>query len=493
MNLIKKNTLVFLFLLFTSVFLFRGRLGSDDLEVFNFIDAFFKSGLSLNDFLLSFDKHHFYDENQVPIDRTIFHRTFWLIQTYFVYFFFNPVFKIFTSDPSFYLQYISGFLISFYSCLSFFLFYKYLCIKNLNFYESFFLTASIFFGTGLIAFFTGAYIESAIILLLLLKYFLKKSFVIDLLIVFIKPYYFVLVFFNKYINVEKNNLLEKTKYIMLLILIYLGFRLLFFFNVTPSIYLNSFSNFTLDPIKIIDNFSNLLFSFGYGIFFTAIIPILLIFFGFKKKETSIKLLGVLTLILFFSFFTGSHGQSPGGRYLIPSIIIFLDEILLGYILLKKKCRLLIVLLSFLTIINFPVLEFRNFSLPIYTQGSSSTGKINAFNRLDDYDWFRVHVNNHDFHPSIFSIKIFLSKVLNKQEVYISKLKIKTRDIYPMTSFARLIYINNNQKNIWIAENKVLTFLLKFNLIYKYLYFFLILMFLFFYLFSLINILKKNEH
>ena len=188
---------LYLIIIFISFLFFRGRLGSDDIEVYNFVKYFISSELSFKDFIINLDfyidKTSEYEDVQVFSYNTWSHRFIWVFQTYIItklVYIFNFFWDF---DKIFFSQYFSGYILTFYSFLSYLLVYLYLRKYN-NFYYSFLLSSIIFFGTGLISFFTGSYIESLILLLFVFRVIsqeLKKKFIFDLVIILIKPYYFV--------------------------------------------------------------------------------------------------------------------------------------------------------------------------------------------------------------------------------------------------------------------------------------------------------------
>lgn len=490
LTIIKKNLIIFFGLIFFSIFFFRGRLGSDDLQVFNFIFSFSNSSLNLFDFTSNLSTQNYYDYNYIPDERTVHHRTFWIFHTFVIYNFFFPIINFFTDNPFFLLQYVSGLFLSFYTCLSFYLVFRYFEIKNLKYYESIFLTISIFFGTGLIAFFTGAYIESLIVLLIILRFTLKNTFFIDFIIVLIKPYYLILVFLIEIQYLEYKKFKKIFLYFSFLTSLYIFYRFFLFPNVGASDYLNAFSNFTIDFLLIKKNIFNIFFSSGYGLIFNYIIPIILIFFGFRKKETSIKIIGVFLLLIFFSFFTSNHGQSPGGRYFLPCIFIFLNEIYLGFNVLKRKNKKMLFTLFFLVLINLPVLEYRNFSLPIYIQSSSFTGKVASFNTGGTHDWFENYLNKIEFHPSIFAINTVYHKVMGNKEMFILNQRVKLDDIYPMTSLMRLNYLQKHNSTKWISNNLALKKLIQYSNFYIQLYLTIIFLLIFLYFILMLKIYRN---
>ena len=72
-----------------SFIFYRGRIGSDDLEVFNFVHVFSITNEDFLSFLSNLNNnsysHLLYDELQKPQVMTLKHRLIWVIQTYLIY------------------------------------------------------------------------------------------------------------------------------------------------------------------------------------------------------------------------------------------------------------------------------------------------------------------------------------------------------------------------------------------------------------------------
>ena len=131
-----------IFALLISFILFRGRLGSDDLEVFNYIYDLHQFDGSLFQFFdhLSSDKRIFYDDTQKHSYYTTLHRFTWLIQTGIIYFLGHIILSLFGINNFFILQYLSGYVLTFISVISIFLFNKILQEKKLSMAESNYLS-----------------------------------------------------------------------------------------------------------------------------------------------------------------------------------------------------------------------------------------------------------------------------------------------------------------------------------------------------------------
>ena len=311
-----------------SFLFFRGRLGSDDIEVYNFVKYFISSDLNLKDFIanITYDNYTLKENLQNISTSTWSHRFVWIIQTYIitkVIFIFGIFFDF---NKEFLSQYFSGYILTFYSFFAF-LIILFDLQRRQKIYYSFFLTSIIFFGTGLISFFTGSYIESLILLLFVMRQVTKnykKIFIYDLIIILIKPYYFIYLIFLYFVN--NKSFWKNTQILALLLLGYLLVKIYintFSSTENVSLLLSFMPNF--DFYFIIKNLFSFYFSLGMGIFFTSTILIILIIFGYSKK-TILKIFGLFFLSIFLCLWEGFHGFAPGGRYFLPLIVTFLPEI-----------------------------------------------------------------------------------------------------------------------------------------------------------------------
>ena len=464
-----------LLLFYFSLFFFRGRLGSDDLEVFNLVIAFKQMDLNFFDFI-TFLSENFRNEklflefyantNSLPDYKTLHVRYIWVLQTYIIVSILDLL-SLSQENFMFLSQYFSGLIITFYTCISFLILNKYFQ-KSLNFNDSILLSTFIFFGTGLISFFTGSYIESLIVLLIISRHFIKNkylTFFIDYLILLIKPYYYLILVSFSFFNLNRKNFIKALLNPLVLFFAVLITRQLLF-DVNYDQYTKDYSNFGFNFYFIINNLYDQLFSFGYGVFYTSLIPILLILFGYQKKQTIYKILGVLLLILFLSLFKGNHGQVPGGRYFLPALLIFIDEFVIGFSLIKQKFNKIFYLFVFLTLLNLPTLEYRNFSFPQYLNNSVITGVSPKIlnNELDhDYPLRKIYFNH-----TIFANKILLGKIYNKNLIQFEKKQLRTDSVYPMTGIGRILYLIKTENEIYIE--KIPKIVIKFVKILKFLYF-----------------------
>ena len=95
---------------------------------------------------------------------------------------------------------------------------------------------------------------------------------------------------------------------------------------------SAFSSFvTTLPVQVelkfmIKNIFNMFFSSGFGLLFTSTILFLLILIGSELK-TLFKILILFIFVVFLSVIPFWHGQSPGGRYLLSCLFVFLPEII----------------------------------------------------------------------------------------------------------------------------------------------------------------------
>ena len=313
-NLSKKienqNFIFIIISFFLSFIFFKGRLGGDDLQsfisAFNLIETF---NYNLPDYL------------QVsPNGWQFSHRKIWILQNLILISITKVINLFIFFDLKYFSNYFCGWLLTFYSFCSFFLFLKILLINKININLSILISISVFFGTSLISFFTGAYIESLVVLLILLRLISKNKkikFLIDVLLVLIKPYYFIVVICLVYDDLKISR--KSIFYLFSIFTIVIIEKILTF---------NAFSSFvTTLPVKIeiefmIKNIFNMFFSLGFGIFFTSTVLFFLILIGSEFK-TLFKFSILFLFIIFLSTITFWHGQSPGGRDLVSCLFIFL--------------------------------------------------------------------------------------------------------------------------------------------------------------------------
>ena len=487
MNLfLKKKIIIFTFISLISFILFRGRLGSDDLEVFNLVYSFLNSHLNFYDFFYELGKNNIelnnYNDLQKPDSNTFNHRFVWVLQSFIITKFvllFNSVFKI---DLYFLAQYFCGYILTFYTVLSFYLTYIFFIKNNVEKLKSLFLCFLLFLGTGLISFFTGSYIESLILLLFVIRLTsnnLILKFFSDLLICLIKPYYLVVLFLLKLSENNYKKILYLFSYFFFITILYftIKFSLL---NFSISSGITNISTFkpNYDIFFVIKNLYNFYFSLGIGVVFTAPAIIILIIFGNKKNETFFKILGVFLLSIFLCLWEGFHGYAPGGRYFLPSLIIFIPEIISGYkkiILLKNNKTFNVLTFTFfiLILVNIPTLEYRNTNLNSYINKSfknnSSLSPV-YFNERNEMKLKYTPINNIEYHHIFFANKVILYKILGRDNLIISNYTVKVSDIYPMTGFARLIFIKNTNlnlfgNNVFLLSNKFYLYILIFYILF----------------------------
>ena len=452
---------LYLIIIFISFLFFRGRLGSDDIEVYNFVKYFISSELSFKDFIINLD--FYIDKTSRDEDIQVFgyntwsHRFIWIFQTYIITKLVYILNFFWDFDKIFFSQYFAGYVLTFYSFLSYLLVYLYLRKYN-NFYYSFLLSSIIFFGTGLISFFTGSYIESLILLLFVLRVIsqeLKKKILFDLLIILIKPYYFVYIAFLYFC--DNKSFIKNIKIYFFLILSFIIIKFIITYNFPTQQsnldFLKSF-NPNLDLELILNNLYNFYFSYGVGILFSSTIIIILFIFGYNK-DSKFKILGLLFLSIFLCLWEGFHGYAPGGRYFLPIVVTFLTELNSGFNYLFKnldkiKFRFTSFIILFLLILNLPVLEYRNTNLASYLNQSAK--KEVVINKLVIKDGKIIKKNTPiekiTYNHLIFSNIIVVNKIFGSNNIYFNNQKIELSDIYPMTGIARVIYIGNNKLEIY---------------------------------------------
>jgi hypothetical protein len=488
--------------IFCSFFFFKGRLGSDDLEVFNFIFNYFHSDNSLSSYIESIKTESsqkiFYNSIQEHSYFTFYHRFVWVVQTYLITSFIK-IFSIFSFDVYFFSQYFSGFILSFYTCVSFFLCQNFFNKKTTKI-NSYFLTISIFFGSGLICFFTGAFIECLVILLLILRVTQnnKYKYFLDFLIIFIKPFYFLLVcglvfsenkIFNskkfKTLSINFENLKIVLLYIFGLLSLFLFIRYILFDAPSYTNYLTNFFGRELNYYIYLNQLFDFIFSFGSGLFFSLPIIIILIIYGWQGYESLSKMFFSVVLIFFLSLFNQHHGQAVGGRFFLPTLFIFMKEFLSGFLFLKKKIYVL-AFIAVITILNLPSIEYRNFNLFQYINQS----QIKAKPAESNYDTWNFPLRDFRFNHLVFANNIILKKIKSIDTIYIRDLKFNTEDVYPMTPIKRISYLNKYKIDKY--DNKLILLLKSYSNYLVGIYYFFILIFLSLYLFFFFKIISKID-
>ena len=481
-----------------SFLIFRGRLGSDDIEVYNFVKYFIYSDLNLKDFIANIVSNSYTSEENLQnfSVSTWSHRFVWITQTYIItkiIFIFDIFFDF---NKEFISKYFSGYILTFYTFFAF-LIVLFDFQKRQNVYYSFFLCSIIFFGTGLISFFTGAYIESLILLLFVSRQVTqnyKKIFIYDLIIILIKPYYFIYLIFLYFLN--NKGLIKNIPLVVSLLLSFILIKLFinsFSSTENVSFFLSFMPNF--DFYFVMKNLISFYFSLGMGIFFTSTIVIILIIFGYSNK-TILKIFGLFFLSIFFCFWEGFHGYAPGGRYFLPIVVTFLPEIETGFNKIvrninKFKFKIVLNILFFLLISNLSTLEYRNTNLVSYINNTVNKNTGNNFVLMMEDNKFTLlntPIQSISYNHIIFSNKVVINKLLNKNRINVDINTIDLNNIYPMTGIGRLIFISN--QNIILYGDNLKKFSDSIKLILIILYIITAVIFLYFVFISFIN-LKKS--
>ena len=465
--------------IFLSLFLYRGRLGSDDLQAYTFA----------YNFLINSDQSFFGFLNDEHNAWQFGHRKIWIFQNLIII----SILKFFNFFISFDLEilsrYICGWIISFYTIIAYFIFIKILIRNELNFYYSILISTGVFFGSSLISYFTGSYIESLVILLISIRYLVKNNyvkFVLDLFLAFIKPYYLAAVIAMIYADhkFDKKGIIYFTG--------------VFFLIITEKIiFKNMFAGFLVglpfdfNIFFILKNLFDTFFSYGFGILFTSFIPFFLILLG-STRDTIIKFLFVLVFLIFISSLTFWHGQGTGGRYAISFLLVFVPEMINAAKKIQnlKIYNIIISSIFLIIILNLPTLEFRNTNIKNYSDEVITT-HIAKSPLAEDVNAFPNR--NINFNNIVFANKILIAKIFKSDEeiFQINNYTFQIKNVYPMSGAGRIVYIVKNNLNFISQSN--LEFL-KNNFKYlSFIYFSVIFIFIFFLTLIFRKALKKNEY
>ena len=500
----KENLLYFVITLFFTLIFCSSFLTGDGLRSFNqaedLINFFFINKDSFDDLFLA----EVNSTLQIDNPLMVFQNIIIILSTNFLEFFFNNLNFTFIST------YLVTFLSSFYACFSFYVCFIFLKKNNSNF-NSLIISFLIFFGTGLIYFFSANSIENLIILIFFLRYltFKKKNLIlIDLALCLIKPYLIIFVIYFNLFDEKKIFKKLKQNLFYLTILIAITFSI---WHLTDSssqkFILNNFINNELVALDLsvffpnyFRNFIDIFFSNSSGILNTLLPIIILILFGFNSS-TKYKLLTFLLFLLFLSSFNFWYSHLPmSGRYILSIIPFFLKEISDGFnFILKNKTRLIVKIFFLLLIVNLvfnlPTINMKNTSYINYSNNAYSTGN---FNQIRNQNYHFHPINDYRFHQYLFNAKYYKSLILSEESFIFLNKKIVTKDIYPSLGFLRLKFFFQNLENIKDSNisNKIPVFITKFPypqlLIYgiNLILFILCLIFLVLNLIFLRNIFKK---
>jgi hypothetical protein len=393
---------------FLSIFIFRGRLGSDDLEVFNAAYNYYQSG-SYSELKQTF---------------AWINRTLWVILDICVL----SIAGIFIENKylSFVGQFLCGYLMTLSAFLGFYFIYRFLR-KTETFNNAVCATSISIFCSPILSLATGDGIESLIFLLIVYITTSSRGNIIVAYVLFlIKFYYAPIIILTEYIN---NNIKKIFFFVILFSLTIILKYYLIFENQ------NSYISRIVTLDQYFENIYNIFFSPGAGFIFIWPVFLVCIYLGFSK-HTIIKLLNIFALLFFFSLFSFWHGQGSGTRYIIPVMIIFIPEIAVAV----KKMKYLKIVLLIYAILNIPTLDYRNTSVFEYRNDSASHGKAYG---IDDYNINFYEFNEPAFNPIIFANQIFVYKILkfDCNEIYVSS---ECEKVYPRTLISRVTYSLNRK-------------------------------------------------
>ena len=140
---------------------------------------------------------------------------------------------------------------------------------------------------------------------------------------------------------------------------------------------------------------------------------------------------IFLFIIFLSTITFWHGQSPGGRYLISCLFIFVPEIVKALKRLNnfKYKKLFLITIFLITILNLPSIEYRNTNIKNYTDNAVNIGiaKSPSDRNINAFPTNNLKFNNIILHKIFFGINYLKMKIkLYKLKVILSKSKIHIR-------------------------------------------------------------------
>lgn len=401
----------------------------------------------------------------INVDIIFFHYFIWIIHDFLIINLVDLFLGPFGINNEFYSKYAVGWVLTFYYFIAVLEFYRMLIKWEIQRHLAILATISFFFSTSLIGYSTGDVSESAIILLfvLRLKFFNSKYiFLIDLLIIFMKPYYLIIcaaIYVSEIKNINNltlSNMLglmrqREFKYILIITFFFILVKLpLIMSDNFQASFWHGFSTYYL-----IRNFFLIFVSPSFGIIFTFSCIFFFIFKGWNGNATLIKLISLVGLVFFLSFLPYWHGQMGGSRYLAPIFITFLPEVIYALKEIQKSVSkndiIVVSIITILSIINIPSMEFRNTSIHEYAANTIVEKKTYAqrYGGIEGVDGNQYLYDFYDvrYHPTIFSLNVFISKTFDSHIYVDSKFNnIPKQNIYPMTGFGRILFVEKYKLN-----------------------------------------------
>ena len=303
---------------------------------------------------------------------------------------------------------------------------------------------SIFVGSYGIGFINGGFTECLIILLISIKLFLKERntkgkilylSLIDLYIVFLKPYLLVfIILFNFTYDLNKKDILKYFFYSFLFLIIFSLIK--FSIKIDYLSYYNE--GLDLNISKIIKRTFYFLFSPSVGVILTC--PFIVLGLLSIKNNKIIKLAIISFYSIFFSFygdlaFWGGAGIG-GSRYIFPIFLIFIEDYVNFLNRLNYRLKQFLIFLFFISFV--PSIDYKNTNIALVPE---QTGQI-IIDSVSNYPLEDFNLN-----PIYISWKIFIYKdLLNNEKIKI-KIKnnnytLKSLDIMPDTLISKLSYVSN---------------------------------------------------
>lgn len=359
------------------------------------------------------------------------------------------------------LIFIISFLYSFYYWVAFYICYLLSVKKIKNKISSLFLCFSLFFGTGLITFFSASYLENIVVLILFIRFYSDNRFfflLTELSICLIKPYYFIFVIYFIFFHQKKvfDKISYQIYYSIVLFLLILILNLFFYTNHIE------FNYAEINLKNVYTNFLDIFFSNSSGIINTVTFILILIIFGFKKM-TVYKIILTLLFFIFLSFSNFWYAHLPmSGRYILSILPFFFPEILAGFMFLLKFKKFSFVFAFFVftifnNLINLPTINIKNTSFEHYSANAIANGN---FKNVSIKQYYHP-INDYKFHQFFLNYKYSFSIITSQKNLYFQNNLIDMENIYPAVGILRIKYAIQNYnkiKNIKIINNKFILYI-----------------------------------
>jgi hypothetical protein len=445
-----KNSILFLIIFISSIFLNHGSLGGDEGKIVAVSTQLAHSHLPFFSFLKSSN-----------FEGVLLYHLPWVIITSLNIALIDLVFHLLSVTPSLLVRdWLIAYPPAFFAGISALIIFNALIKEGITSSVSIITTLVIFLLTPISGFLTGGWSECYLIFFISIRILLfnkeinNKSIVlvlgfIDATLIFFKAYsiFFVTILspiFNKKLSQKKKLLYLLSFVISLSIILALKFAIPR--EVERNIFGPIFQlpEFNTYAGRLYDSF----FSLNFGVL--MIPPFAFLLFNIYSINKNLNFLLVtlafcitLLFLCLYPFWHGALGIA-GQRYISPFILFFAPYFAHAIRNILKKYPKFILLIILLVFLYIPAMNYRNTLIDVYAG-------LNVYSNEDDhFAHTNFPVNNPEFHPALFaSTIIFKNNFLNDSEITINNAKgfvakFNSANIIPMTGISRIFLIQSNK-------------------------------------------------